>query len=735
MLTLKIVALIITGLVNLLFGLIILLRNTRKTNNLMFSGLAIGLAGWAVGIAGFLGSTNSYYALIWAKVYYFFPLIIGLFLLFFAQSFPNKNLKRNITILLCTPLLIFSSLLVLYPSFIINRIVYFSWGKQILLSEPGYIFYSAYIAIYFSYALFVLHRGNKDLTSIYAAQSKYSFYGVMLASIMGVIFNLLLPGLGNYQIIWLGPLFTNILLISLGVSIIRHKMFDIRLAIVRSLAYLGSLVVLSALYGFIIFSFVKLVLKLNFSFNVELLLSIATGIASLSFASIKKAFNKIANRLFYRDAYDPQEFYDSLNKILISTPEISRLSRQVASLIEKVMKTQFCIIGLGSKDGPDYRVFGTEHLNFKDEDVARTRSLTPYIHKSVIVTDDLDDDQSELKNLLNQNDVSVLVRLTNNVNKSVDGIGYLLLGPKKSGNQYSSLDIQVLDTFSKELVVAIQNSLHYEEIEQFNVTLQDRVNQATSKLRKTNEKLRTLDEAKDDFISMASHQLRTPLTSVKGYISLILDGDAGKISSLQRKMLAQAFSSSQKMVYLIADLLNLSRLKTGKFAIEPSEVNLADLVEEEVAQLIETAKNKQISLIYQKPDNFPKLYLDNTKIRQVVMNYIDNAIYYTQTGGKINIVLEEKAQTIEFKVIDNGIGVPRTEAHHLFTKFYRASNARKNRPDGTGLGLFMVKKIIIAEGGSILFDSKEGEGSTFGFVFAKQKLKITKDDNLKVKSI
>ena len=102
------------------------------------------------------------------------------------------------------------------------------------------------------------------------------------------------------------------------------------------------------------------------------------------------------------------------------------------------------------------------------------------------------------------------------------------------------------------------------------------------------------------------------------------------------------------------------------------------------------------------------------------MNFIDNAIHYTPEGGEISIVLEENSKSVSFKVIDSGIGVPRSEQYNLFTKFYRAGNARKTRPDGTGLGLFMGKKVIVASGGSIVFNSTEGKGSTFGFNFPKK---------------
>jgi signal transduction histidine kinase len=202
----------------------------------------------------------------------------------------------------------------------------------------------------------------------------------------------------------------------------------------------------------------------------------------------------------------------------------------------------------------------------------------------------------------------------------------------------------------------------------------------------------------------------------------VLEGDAGKISSKQKELLNQAFVSSQRMVYLIADLLNVSRLRTGKFVIEPKPTNLAEVVEGEISQLTETAKSRDLELTFNKPKSFPSLMLDETKIRQVIMNFADNAIYYTPAGGHITVSVEDKGDTVEYTVTDDGIGVPKHEQHHLFNKFYRANNAKKARPDGTGLGLFMAKKVVIAQGGAIIFSSQEGKGSTFGFSFSKKRL-------------
>lgn len=295
-------------------------------------------------------------------------------------------------------------------------------------------------------------------------------------------------------------------------------------------------------------------------------------------------------------------------------------------------------------------------------------------------------------------------------------VGVLMVGFYTPVGQLTETDLLVIDRLSDTVGVALDNKLLFEENRH-----------VLRQLRDSNAKLRALDEAKDDFVSMASHQLRTPLTSVKGYVSMVLEGDAGEINDGQRKLLIQAFYSSQRMVYLIADLLNVSRLRTGKFIIENTPVNLAEVVEEEMIQLSEEAKTRSLELIYNKPKDFPTLMLDETKIRQLIMNFTDNAIYYTPAGGKITVKLINNPATIELRVTDNGIGVPKNEQPHLFTKFYRAGNARKARPDGTGLGLFMAKKVIVAQGGSLIFESKEGKGSTFGFLFSKARLAVPKD--------
>jgi len=436
---------------------------------------------------------------------------------------------------------------------------------------------------------------------------------------------------------------------------------------------------------------------------------------------LKRFFDRLTNRLFYQDAYDPQVFLDQFNKVIVSNVEINALLQGAGAVIKQNLKADGCTFVINKTEYLPMRVIGDKSWG---ESIPYD-TLFQSKNDMFLFDDMTTDEEGYIKEFMNNNRISVITRLKASNHSNKQSFGMLFLENKRSGSPYSRQDVNVINILTNELVIAIQNALRFEEIQNFNITLQEKVDDATHKLRQTNEKLRALDETKDEFISMASHQLRTPLTSVKGYISMVMEGDAGKVSDMQKKLLDQAFISSQRMVYLIADLLNVSRLRTGKFVIERKPTQLADVIETEILQLTETAKGRNLELTYEKPKNFPKLLLDETKIRQVIMNFADNAIYYTQSGtskGHIRINLVDTGKSVEFTVVDDGIGVPKDAQHHLFTKFYRADNAQHARPDGTGLGLFMAKKVVIAQGGAIIFKSEEGKGSTFGFSFPKDKL-------------
>jgi signal transduction histidine kinase len=710
-------------LINGFLGLLIFTRNTRASVNRLFLLLTFATYMWA--IASYLTDNAPVdQRLLWGRIAFFFPVLVTLCLVLLSRVFPVQLKTTRKELAAICGLAAFNMLISLTP-LVANSATIHGNGTDLAPGSMYFVFILAELLL-FSYAIrsYVLSRRRSDAAQ--KVQSKLVAYGFMISFFWALLFNVLLtlvvPAWGPARF---GPMGTVIFVSFTAYAIVKHKLFDIRLIVARSLAYIFSLLSLGAIFILGAFSITNLFFNGN---NIDVtalrwLYAILAVILAALFPPLKHFFDKVTNRLFFRDAYDTRAFLDEFNKNLAVTRELDQLLRQSAKIIEDNIKPAYCRFVINGTKNTKARITGSgDKVQVDEKYMDEVKAMVSHTNQKLIVTDEQSDKHASLQKLLRQGDVVMLARLTPSLTSSQFDIGYLLLGSKKSGNLYSSQDLQVIEIIANELVIAVQNALRFEEIENFNITLQGRIDDATKKLRRANEKLRQMDETKDDFISMASHQLRTPLTSVKGYISMVLEGDGGKISHKQQEMLGQAFFSSQRMVYLIADLLNVSRLKTGKFIIDAAPVNLAVVVKEELEQLEETAASHSLKLTYDKPKSFPDLMLDETKTRQVIMNFVDNAIYYTPGGGKISVHLIDRKETVELRVEDDGIGVPKSEQPHLFTKFYRAGNARKARPDGTGLGLFMAKKVIVAQGGSLIFESQEGKGSTFGFVFSKNKL-------------
>ena len=598
-------------------------------------------------------------------------------------------------------------------------------GGEIVLG-PVYYLIVPFFLISFSYGTGLLIRSYKYADPIKRLQLQYIFWGISFSVIPGLILNAIVPLFGIISTAYFGPSVVIFFALFTSIAIVKHSLLDIRLIVARSIAYLMLVSTLIAIYALVVFGLVNTLSGRSSEFIQEAVPILAALFLAATAPHFKRLFDRITNKFFYRDAYDPQVFLDQLNKALVNNIELKILLRETSQIIEKNLKCSTCHVAVRETNNLPLRIVGNAPSKLNPHDIETIRSELAKQNNKAVVTDDLAGGQKTLKETLSNKDIAMVVCLMPGHNAHEKPLAYLLLGPKKSGNIYNKQDLRIVEIIADELIIAIQNALRFEEIQGFAATLQEKVNQATAKLQQTNKKLRELDETKDEFISMASHQLRTPLTSVKGYMSMVLDGDAGELKKQQKQLLDQAFVSSQRMVYLIADLLNVSRLKTGKFIIDAHPTNLAEVVEGEISQLRETAKRKNLKLTYNKPDKSPQLMLDETKIRQVIMNFADNAIYYTPSGGNIVIELKEDKKNIYFTVKDDGIGVPKREKEHMFTKFYRAKNARKARPDGTGLGLFMAKKVVDAQGGQILFDSEEGKGSTFGFCFNKRELDVKK---------
>ncbi len=230
--------------------------------------------------------------------------------------------------------------------------------------------------------------------------------------------------------------------------------------------------------------------------------------------------------------------------------------------------------------------------------------------------------------------------------------------------------------------------------------------------------LRKLEKVRQDFVANVSHELRTPISSIKGYAETLLEG-ALKDKENAKDFIKIILSDSDRLAALIDDLLNLSKIESGKLTMEAKPCKLLPLVEKVVGSLKGQINNKSITIKMDMSKDTPNILGDETRIKQVLLNLIDNAIKYNNTNGTITISAQEVNDFIKIDIADTGIGIPNKDLPRLFERFYRVDKARSRELGGTGLGLSIVKHIIQAHNGEVSVQSVEGQGSTFSFTIPK----------------
>lgn len=273
----------------------------------------------------------------------------------------------------------------------------------------------------------------------------------------------------------------------------------------------------------------------------------------------------------------------------------------------------------------------------------------------------------------------------------------------------------VLLLFSFAFGVLLVNSVSKEVRQREKIeALAKQLEDSNSSLAHANDRLKELDQMKTEFISLATHQIRSPLTAIKGYVSMIQEGDYGDVSPQVSNALDVVKQSTDNLVTIVGDFLDVSRIEQGRMKYEISDFDLNQLVKEIVTEYKPNIEKKGLktSYVFDKNDSYP-VHGDRNKIKQVIGNIIDNSIKYTPKG-KIDISLIERDDKFLVKIADTGVGIPPKTMPKLFQKFTRAENANEANILGTGLGLYVAKQMIEAHKGRIWAESEgEGKGSQF----------------------
>ncbi len=723
----NIIALIVAS-INTALGIFIYFNNRKDLKNIFLSLFVVFLALWSSSLVGLSYFEN----IVWGRGAFLFTSLCYIFYFLFISELLKKTIKINK--ILKNVFLISSILVVLIsPTKLIGIDVLknaesAAYGGVDILLGKAYPFVVLYYVLGLLYLVIIMTRGLRNSSGITKLQMKYLFAGLTVFSSAALITNLLLPYFGFFHLNGFGPIFSVIFIGSMTYAITRYRLMDIKFVLRESFVNFATFLTVLLPYFWIKYylSFVDFFTK---SENIAADLILLAFILYL-FPKIQKGYYRLANKYFFSSLYESDEVIAEISDNL-STLDIQKIYLNIwKSLIKAFHLTSFSVLRYKTKK--DYYIvkYGK---NFKIKNGGKFRLSNflqeNFIEKNKIISiEELK--RSKMKkgmtkeiDFFEENDIRILAPML------IEGnvVGLLILGSKETKEIYNIEDLKVLNIVSSQSAIAVENALLYEEKLNFNIKLKKEVKDATKEILLANKKLMKLDEAKSDFISIASHQLRTPLTVIKGYMSMVLDNNFGKLSKRQIDPLTKVSLSSDRLIQLVENLLNISRIESGRLQYRFEDIKLSDIVNSVVEELIGKADEKNLKLSYNKIDKkLPILKLDNEKIRQVVMNLIDNAIKYTEKGI-VDVSLEVKKNKIEFCVSDSGMGIEEDDMPNLFKKFSRGKGTATVHTEGTGLGLYVAKQMVDAHKGKIWAESKgKGKGTKFCFELPVPKVKNNK---------
>jgi len=673
----------------LLLAVISLLRQGYKNSlNQLFAGLSIASAVWIMTNDLSQNIVIPIHISIYINyVAYLFGLITAIFLLLIITKLAGAHKFKRLVDISLLPLIIVCitciTPLVVGGVVLQSSIYEITWGPLVWL-------YGISLLYVFGLIAYEIRYGLRHAKGIKRRQLVSIGIGLLIAIPPILLFGFFIPLITSA--FWVQKFATPpavIVVFSVYYSVIRYHLLDIRLAAIRTLTYVLSLTVLVAIYYTTAIIISSIFTNTNLIISQSpLSISMQIGLLLL-FQPVKTFFDKITSKLFYRDYYEIDEFFTRFNRILTSTTDLRTLLEQVTIEIAATIKSEQAFFFIHTS-GDHYITAGTKrHIQLSKNDIIKLQNVRG--KKNEIIIASLLDEDDPVRRLMFRHGLELILPLTQS-----DIVGYLCLGRHRTSH-YTTRDIKILSTIADELVIAIQNTMSIEDV------------------RTSNLMLRQIDKVKDEFVSVASHELRTPMTVIRGYINLLQREQLGPVNEKQQEILSKMSHNTKTLIELVNDMLDLSKLEANKLEVQISDNSVNDLIDKAFEKIRVLYDEKGIVLNYKGSDI--KIKTDPEKFERIVLNLLSNAYKFTPTGGKVTVssTIDHIEKIITICVTDTGSGIPAESLDSLFRKFSQVENYLQRQTGGTGLGLAICKQLVNRLGGIIWVKSTIGTGSQFYF--------------------
>lgn len=696
---------VLAALINTFLGSFVFLRNPKGKANILFALLTGSIVGWIVTLLLYYLISDHLPLLFIGRLNFAISLPMTFLFYYFVSIFPKQSVRP--------PKMIF------YVSSVMTCIVVilslftpYIDQDEIAKGAERFVTYGSLYPLWIIVFLWNLILGlviliMKILRSkgFIKIQLIYLLLGFVLFISIGGTMNVAMPLLNNYSFQQFGPA-TTIFFVGLTTyAIVKHRLLNLRFLVARSVAYGVLIVSVSLLYVFLIVWVGSSFFGIKTTLTQDIVFTSIVLFISITYQPLKEIIKKVTDRFLYKSQYKPNFLLSELNTTMVQTVELDSLMEKI--LVE-IVKGMHLVKG-------GIVLFENGQISEKkmiecviDEKLEKENLFELAKHKRIIIYQE--EENQALKDSLEQLDIGIAIPVY--TGETIHGL--VLLGDKKNGEIFTEEDIEFIELFVPNFAIATENARAFEKIKDFTTTLKSKVDEQTHDLQVANENLKDLDKLKDEFVAVASHELRTPMTVIRGNLWLIFKTDK-TLSDDTKERLRVSSESAQHLIALVNEILDVSSIEGNKIQLKAEKINIDSFVKQVGKEISPLAHEKKISLSVAIDDNSLYAYADPQKIKQVLVNLLGNAIKFTKEQGEITISAEHKDGFVAISVKDTGTGIKEEDIPKLFTKFGKleTSFSKSSNVKGAGLGLYICKKLVEMSGGTISVKSNLGEGSVF----------------------
>jgi signal transduction histidine kinase len=704
---------ILNAITTFILSIFVYFKNRESSLNKSFALFSFSSAIWSFNYFLWQISTTTEAALFWSRALMAGAIFIPIFYFHFVILLTDfYKTKRN--------LLIFGYFLT-FIFFILNFTPLFVKGVSPKLffpfwPEPGIAFHFFLIMFFcfIVYSWYLLSKSRQKFFGVRREQVKYVLIGTLIG-FLGASTNYLLwynipfPPYGNFSV-----------LLGVGIiayAIVKYRLMDIQIAFGRGVVYFLSFITVIALGFLLVFLNNQLIKPLPFYLAGPLIIIFSILIFQPTF----KFFEKFVSRYFYYTFYSSQKVLTDLGKRLTEILDLDKLSSLIVETLVNIMKLDRAVILLREPKSGTFQI--KKNIGFREENgisLLEDNFLTLYLEKTQkpLVWEEL---SLAIRDSKKEKEKADLEKLQSNMKRVEANVclplliegkltGLILLGNKISGDPYSREDLQLLVDLSYQSSVALENARLYQIVQDLSRNLQEKVEEQTKTIK-------DLLEMKSEFLRVVSHQLNTPVSIIKGMLSMMVEGSVK--GERLKEFIKKAYLSAERLYTILSDILTAQALIGGEEILNLSPCQIENIIEREVEHFKIQAQLKGLKINFKRPEELlPTILADSGMLERIISRLIDNAILYTPEGGQIELSLtSEKRGDKDFLVVsvkDSGIGLTKEEKEKLFNLFWRGERAVRTHPNGSGLGLFIVKKLVELHQGEVRVESEgEGKGSVF----------------------